>query len=543
MYQSVFGSIHKIIISAGGLGLFLYGMTVMSSGLEQLAGDKMRSILERATANRFLGVLVGAVSSCVMQSSSAVTVMSVGFVNAGMLTLSQAIGVIMGANIGTTITAQIVSFKIDAIAPLAIFTGMVMRLVSKKKRIVNLGYILLGFGILFFGITVMGEPMEELSRAPAFQSLLMTFSNPLLALICGALFTAVIQSSSATTSIIVTMCLNDVDLPFQTAAFIVLGSNIGTCITAMLACLTANRESRRTALVHVLFNVIGSALFGLAIVVYPGLLSFIQSRWAEPARRIAMFHTIFNISTTVVLLPFTNQLMWMVRKIIPQLETEDIKTKRLIYLDKNITLTPSIAVTQAHREVCRMADMALENLKLALDSFMARDEVKASMVIESEETIDFLTANITAWLVQIRGLSLSDSDVERVGIMLQAVSDFERVSDHAENIAEFVMDIAQHDLPFSAVALEELKTLGEMALDILSISFDSFKDFNTDNLPKIEVLEQSVDDAATGFIHNHIRRMRSEACDPYSGVIFTDMVSNLERCADHAYSIAKSLTD
>ncbi|MCL1805538.1 MAG: Na/Pi cotransporter family protein [Clostridiales bacterium] len=525
----------------GGLGLFLYGMKIMSDGLENVAGDRLRLVLERATSNRFFGIIVGTVVTCIIQSSSATTVMVVGFVNASMLTLTQAISIIMGANIGTTITAQIISFKIDPIAPLCIFVGLILYMFVKKNKTKNFGYILLGFGILFFGITTMGAPLKEFSKLAGFQSILLSFQNPFMALLVGMAFTAVIQSSSATTGIIVALYLSGVDLQFKTAIYLVLGSNVGTCITAMLASIAASRESKRAALAHVLFNVIGCAIFGALINFFPGILTWIQDTWKDGARQVAMFHTLFNVSTVVVLLPFIKYFAILVNKILPEHATEGAAAKKLLYLDQSVMQIPAIAVTQAHRELIRMGEMALGNLKLALEAFYEGNAGKAAKAMEAEDAIDYLNHQITTWLVRIRGLKLSEADMERLGSMLHTVSDIERIGDHAENIAEYAIDKGKYGTEFSQPATEELHILSGVTLDAVNLALDIFKSRSIMRLPEMDKLEEHVDYFALACVENHIQRLQDEVCDPRGGVMFTDMVSDLERCSDHANNIAYSI--
>ncbi|MCL1805537.1 MAG: Na/Pi cotransporter family protein [Clostridiales bacterium] len=535
------GFIQNIFLVAGGLGLFLFGMKVMSDGLENMAGDQMRVVLEKTTSNRFLGIVVGAAVTCIIQSSSATTVMVVGFVNAGMLSLAQAVGIIMGAKIGTTITAQIISFKIDPIAPLVIFIGLIMYMFFKKSNTKNTGYILLGFGILFFGISTMGTPLKAFSEYDGFKILLLSFQNPVLALLAGLIVTAVIQSSSATTGIVVALYLSGVELPFRAAAFIVLGSNIGTCVTAMLASLAANRESKRAALIHVLISVIGVTVFGALIVAFPGILTWIQGNWRDEARQIAMFHTIYNVSAVALQVGFVKQIVMLVEKILPELPDENAATKKLVFLNPGIMQMPAIAVTQAHRELIRMGELAMGNLKLALEAFYETDTAKATKALEMEDTIDFLNHEITTWLVRIRGLKLSEADMERLGSMLHTVSDIERIGDHAENIAEYAINKGKYSTVFSQPAVEELRILSGVALDAVKLSLEIFKSRSITRLPEMDKLEEHVDYFSVACVENHIQRLQDELCDPRGGVIFTDMVSDLERCSDHANNIAYSI--
>ena len=533
--------IQQLFLICGGLGLFLFGIRIMSDGLKKLAGDRMRAILEKATSNRFMGVFVGALVTAIIQSSTATTVMVVGFVNASLLTLTQAIGVIMGANIGTTLTAQLVAFKIDPYAPLFIFIGMVLYLFFKKKKTVNIGYIILGIGILFFGISVMGAPLKELSKTDGFSTMLTYFSNPFLALLTGTILTGIIQSSTAVTSIIVTLYLSGIDLDFQTAAFIVLGCNIGTSFTANIAAIPANRESKRAALFHIMFDVIGCTIFGTLLLVFPQILDWFKSTWDTGERQIAMFHTLYNVSNAIILVWFINQLTWLVKFIIPQRESEEANKQSLLYLNPNIMELPAVAVTQAYRELCRMGEMANETLITALDAFHNKSAEKAKQVMEKEATIDFLCDQISQWLIKIRGLSLMEPEIEKINMMMLSASNFERIGDHAENIAEYAMQYQQNEFALSPAAIDELKVLGDATINVMSIVMDSFINKESIDFALVEKLEQKVDNYAKEFIESHIQRLQNEICSPRGGVIFVDMIHDLERCADHAINIAEVL--
>ena len=541
MGGSTFDFILSIFMILGGLGLFLYGMKMMSDGLEKMAGDRMRTVLERATSNRFLGIGLGTAVTAVIQSSSATTVMVVGFVNAGMMTLHQAIGVIMGANIGTTITAQIISFRLDTFAPIIIFTGLIIHLVFKRRKIKNLGFILLGFGVLFFGISVMGAPLKEFSNDPGFQSMLISFDNLFLALIVGMIFTAIIQSSSATTGIIVALYISGVNLPFATAVFLVMGSNVGTCITAILASLAANREAKRAALAHVVFNVLGCIIIGLLVTAFPGILIWFQKTFPDGARQIAMFHTFFKVTMVAIMVGFVPKLEQLVRKILPDKPSESAAAKRLVYLDSTIMNTPSLAYTQAHRELSRMAHIALDNLKLALDAFFTKDLDKAELALKTEETVDYLNHHITAWLVRLHGLEISAPDIEKLGMMLRTVSDIERIGDHAENIAEYALLMDESNAALSKSALDELSEISEATIQIVTLAVEIFENNDEARLAEVEPLEQRIDDLSKQCIENHLHRLQDEVCEPLGGVLFTDMVTDLERCGDHATNIAFSI--
>ncbi|MCL2634560.1 MAG: Na/Pi cotransporter family protein [Oscillospiraceae bacterium] len=529
----------------GGLGLLLFGMKMMSTGLQAVAGDSLHTILKRATSNRFLAIIAGIVATICINSSTAVTIITVGFVNSKLLSLTQAIGIIMGANVGTTFSAQLIAFKIDAVAPLIIFIGVVMHLFFKKRNIKNIGYIILGFGILLFSITTMGAPLKEFANQPSFNAMLTSFKNPIAALFAGFIFTAVIQSSSATMGLLVTMHLSGVPIPFETSAFIILGTNIGTSTTTVIASIPASRESKRAALFHITYDIIGSIVFGTLIFVFPSILGWFESTWSETARQVAMFHTLYNVATLCLLLPFIKQLSWLLQKVIP-LKPEEINKKthekKLMYLDFKLgQKTPALAVVNAHLEVCRMGEIVNENLNLALKAFFESDTEKAKKVMKNEETVDYLNQHIAAKLVELNSIELSVNSAERIGSMFGLLIDIERIGDHAENIAEYVIIMKDEGITLSDVAMEELKVLNDLVIKIADKSISTYKDEDCESLSAIQVLEDKIDDLSETFVNNHIKRLKGELCNPKGGMIFTDLIGDLERIADHAYNVAFSI--
>ena len=535
-------TLESVFLVVGGLGLFLFGMKMMSNGLELIAGDRLQGIIKRVTSNRFSAVAVGIVATIAINSSTATTIMTVSFVNSGMMNLTQAIGIIMGANVGTTFSAQLIAFRIDQIAPLFIFIGIIMHLFFKKQSIKNIGYAVLGFGILFFGVTVMGGPLKGLANNPSFNAILTTFQNPILSILAGFLFTAIIQSSSATMGILVTLHLSGVPIPFATSAYIILGTNIGTSITTVIASIPANRESKRAAVFHIMFDIIGSTLFGTLIYIFPGILGWFQSTWSEPARQVAMFHTLYNFATMFLLLPFVSQVAYLMQKIIPI--TSDGKDvtyeKKLMYLDEKTSQSPSIAVVNAHLELCRMGRIAKENLTLAVGAFIDKDVDKAKKALKNEKIIDYLSHNIAIKLIWINNMALSSYEAIKIGKMFQIVSDIERIGDHAENIAEYAIIVNENELKFSEAAIEELKELSELTLKLTEKSMEAYEQEDISQLPTINSMEQEIDELSATFTENHINRLKVASCEPKSGVIFTDMITDLERSADHANNIAFS---
>jgi len=527
----------------GGLGLFLFGMKMMSDGLKLAAGDRLQTILQRATSNRFLAVIVGILATIVINSSTAVTIMTVSFVNSGMMNLMQAIGIIMGANVGTTFSAQLVAFRLDTYAPLFIFIGIMLHMFFKKRNIRNIGYIVLGFGVLFFGITVMGTPLRGLADDPSFNTLLTTFENPLLAILAGFAFTAVVQSSSATMGLLVTLHIAGVPIPFETSAFIILGINIGTSITTVIASIPANRQSKRAATFHIMFDIIGTTIFGLLIFIFPAILSWFQATWSESARQVAMFHTLYNIATLLLILPFVKYASRLMEKIIP-LKPEEMNAayeKKLLYLDTNTAPTAATAVFNAHLEVCRMGKIANENLALALDAFFEKDADKANKVFEHEKVVDYLNHNIASKLVWINNTILSNPEAEKVGKMFQLLLDIERIGDHAENIAEYALCIEDNNIKFSDAATQDLMKLGALTTHLTEKALSAYELQDESHLQQTTALEEEIDSLAAQCTENHISRLKTESCDPKGGIIFTDMIIDLERSADHAYNIASAV--
>jgi phosphate:Na+ symporter len=538
-------SITDIFLIIGGLGLLLFGMKMMSTGLEVVAGDSLQNILKRATSNRFLAVFVGIFATVCLTSSTAVTIITVGFVNSGLLNLTQSVGVIIGANVGTTFSAQLIAFKIDAIAPLFIFTGVVMYLFFNNRKVKNIGYVILGFGILFFSISVMGSPLKTLAKQPSFIAILTTFENPFLALFAGFVFTAIVQSSSATTGLLVTMHLSGIPMTFETSAFIILGTNIGTSTTTMIASIPANRNSKRAALFHIAYDIFGCMIFGTLIYTFPAILSWFEMTWAEKARQVAMFHTLYNVATMILLLPLIKWAVILLQKVIPQKESEtidDVYEKKLQYLVDEPEKYPAMAnVNAAHLELCRMARIANTALTLALESFFEKDEDKAQKAMKIEKVVNFLYHQISYKLVKINNMPLSEIDSRKTSKMFKTLSDIERISDHAENIAEYTMIITEGNLKFSDTAIDELKVLGELVTQQITRSINTYENLDTEALPQIKSYERDVDKLAKDLSENHISRLKLGSCDPQSGVLFTDMIIDLERTADHAKNIALSI--
>ncbi len=530
-----------VFLLLGGLGMFLYGMKMMSDGLENAAGDRMRRVLEVLTNKRLAAVGVGAGVTAVIQSSSATTVMVVGFVNAGLMTLLQATGVIMGANIGTTITAQLIAFKLSDIAPLILFLGMVFTVFVKKRMISRIGEIILGFGILFVGLTLMSEAMKPLQEVEAFRNLLVSFKSPVVGVLFGAIFTAIIQSSSASVGILQALAgLGLIGL--DSAVYVVLGQNIGTCITAILAAIGTSPNSKRTAGIHLMFNIFGTVIYLIVLSLFPSIVSWVAS-WspADVSRQIANFHTVFNVTVTAMLFPFAKLMVKLITRIIPEKHEPDRVEKKLIFLDERIAQTPSIALNQTLKELSRLGDISADNLRRSLDSFFSRDEQKADRVLNIEKTIDYITHNITHYLIEFRGMDLSEHDLKIMGSLHHVVIDMERIGDLAENIAGFSLSLIERRSHMSPDAQEELHIMAEKTMETLQMSLEVFRRRDLTKIKEVDSMEQQVDEMKKEYMNRHIDRLQDKSCDPQVGVVFTNMVATLERVADHATNIAFSI--
>jgi len=533
-----------VFLILGGFGLFLFGMRIMSNGIEVMAGSRMQSILQKATSNRFIGVAVGILATIAINSSTAVTIMTVSFVNSGLMNLVQSMSIILGANVGTTFSAQLIAFRVDTFAPLFIFIGAILYLFVKKKRIKNLGYIIMGFGILFFGISVLGRPLRALADEPSLRAILAAFQNPILALLAGFIFTAVVQSSTTTTAILVAMHLEGVPISFEASAFIVLGTNIGTSLTTMIASIPANRESKRAALFHIMFDVIGSTVFGTIIVLFPAILSWFQATWNESARQVAMFHTLYNFATMFLILPFIKPVAALMEKIIPIKVADSDETsyeKKLAYLDSVIVQNPPIILQNAQLELSRTHKIANEMLEAAIDAFYKNDTTAAKRVAKDKKTLNYITRRISSRLVKTNNMLLSQLDAKRLAKMFRILYNIERIGDHAENITEYTEIIHEKDLKLPKSAKEDLKKLSKATLELSKMSQIAYETQDTSMLGQIKELESDVDHLCEEITENHVDRIKSESIEPRCAVIFTDIIVDLERSADHAEDIAVSL--
>lgn len=528
----------NILMALGAMGLFLYGMKMMSDGLERVAGDRLKSLLDYLTRNRVIGMLVGALFTAVVQSSAATTVMVVGFVNTGLMSLMQAAPVIMGANIGTCITAQIIALDITQYAPIIVIFGLVLSM-QKNKKATQFSEVIFGFGMLFMGLGLMSDNLEPLSQIEAFQNFLVGMKNPLLGILAGALFTAAIQSSSAAVGVLQAFSLKGL-IGLQNSAYVLMGSNIGTCITALLAAINTNKTARRAAVIHLLFNTLGTVLFFAFMYVVP-IIPFYERVFAgNPMQQIAMVHITFNVLGVIVFLPLTRVLVWISNWVI---RGEDPKSEmmRLAYIDQRLLSTPNIAVGQIIKEIDRMGEIAVENLSLAVDGFARHDASVLGEVQEHEKVINYLEHEITTYLVNLNQLDLPKNDSELIGSCFHVVNDIERVGDHAVNVGDYLKTITDENIRMSEESTEEIREMFHQVKELLMLSLKAFRTRDVQLLDGVYPMEQRVDEMERELTNRHIERLTRNMCNLRSGMIFTDLASNLERVADHATNIAFSI--
>ena len=538
-------SITGLLALLGGVGLFLFGMTIMSTGLRNACGDNLQTILEHATKNKFIAVFVGLGMTMLIQSSSATDVMVIGFVNSGMMSLSQAIGVIMGANIGTTITAQITAFNISAVTPLLLFAGAAMYLFMKKRIRKHIGSIIMGFGMLFQGIAIMKEAIAPLSESPAFVDFLTALSNPALALLFGVAFTALLQSSSSATVIFQAFAIQGL-LSYNMAVYLVIGAAIGSVTPNLLASLTANRNGKRSAILNLLFNLIRAGIIIVLINVFPAILTWIQSLSPNDiGRQIANTHTIFAIIAVVIEIFFTKQIIALTYRIIPLKpeETRAEEARSLVYMTETTKIPTIVVLHQAQLEITRMGRIAAANLQDSIDCFFNYKEETAALVREREETVEILNQAISDRMVALRRFDLSKNHMRRISMMTIATTDIERLSDHATNIIEYSEHLHAQKTVLSDEALAELREMTAKTMEAVNLSLDIFCSESYIQIDHLEDLESRVDDLQKILIDNHVDRLMRSECDPMSGVIFSDIVTDLERCSDHAINIAYALKE
>lgn len=529
----------------GGLALFLYGMQMMSGGLEAAAGNRMKQILEKLTANRFLGVAVGAGITAVIQSSSATTVMVVGFVNSGMMALQQAVWIIMGANVGTTITGQLIALDVGAMAPLFAFAGVVMVVFIKKLHVQHYGQIIAGLGILFIGMGMMSDSMVPLRESQAFVDMMTRFSNPLLGILAGAVFTAIIQSSSASVGILQALAVSGV-IGLENAVFVLFGQNIGTCITAVLAAVGTSRNAKRATIIHLIFNVFGTALFTVICILFP-LTSVVERLTpGNAAAQIANMHTLFNLVTTLLLLPFGLKLAALAEKILPELPGEEEGVFTLAYMKSadyhgELSIGASaIAINSVRSELVRMAEMARENVDLSFRAILESRPDYMEKINEIEEYIDYLNQEITKGISRMIVNESNDRDSELISALFKVTGNIERISDHAMNLGGYAKLFHKLGIVLSEDARAEVKEMHRVSLTAMDY-LSCIEEEPEELYARIEALEQRIDDMTASYRQSQIRRLKAEKCNDEACVIYSEMLTDFERIGDHILNIGEEM--
>ena len=529
----------------GGLGLFLYGMQMMSNGLEAAAGNRMKKILEKLTANRFLGVVVGAVITAVIQSSSATTVMVVGFVNSGMMTLQQAVWIIMGANVGTTITGQLIALDVGAIAPLFAFIGVAFIVFLKNEKLHHYGKIIAGLGILFIGMDMMSAAMVPLRESETFVNIITRFSNPVLGILAGAIFTAIIQSSSASVGILQALASSGV-IGLPQAVYVLFGQNIGTCITAVLASIGTSRVAKRTTIIHLLFNIIGTTLFTIICILTPFTTLVEGFTPNNVSAQIANMHTIFNITTTILLIPFGSYLAKLATRILPDLPEERDDVMHLEYIQPFIPIEnrgetkigiSAIAITAIRNELIRMTQMTRENVGLSFDAVHDNNLALVEDVRNREEYIDYLNKEISKYISRMLVKERNPKDSQYMSALFKVCGNLERIGDHAMNICEYTNMIKEKQITFSKEVIVQIEQMKEVCCDALDLLLDN--QANSESLHSIESIEQKIDDMTESFRKGQIDRMQTGKCSDEGCVLYSEMLTDFERIGDHATNVAE----
>ncbi len=544
-----------VLTLIGGLVMFLYGMNVMGSGLEKLAGGKLEKLFDKLTSNPFKGFLLGFVVTAIIQSSSATTVMLVGFVNSGIMKLKQTIGIIMGANIGTAVTAWILSLtgieggnfwlemlKPSSFTPILALIGIIFFMFMKTEKHKNIGVILLGFTILMYGMDAMSGAVEPLKDMPEFANILLMFDNPLLGILAGAVLTAIIQSSSASVGILQALSSTGA-VRFSTALPIILGQNIGTCITAAISAIGTNKNAKRVAIVHLSFNIIGTIIF---VAIYYPINAFVHFAFANSvvnALDIAIIHTLFKVLTTIILFPFINGLEKLSYIIVRDKKDKEEKEKKSTFalLDDRFLATPTVALAQCRTLLVKMSEMARDNINLAISTIDKFDSEAAKQVEKNEDMVDKFEDKIGTYLVKLSSRDLSVKDSQSIAMQLHVIGDFERISDHSKNIINLSSEMNDKKIEFSKKAKAEIKVICRAVSDILDMAVEAFATQDKNVVGKIEALEEAIDKLCLKLKNRHIKRLQKGTCTIELGFIFTDLLTNLERVSDHCSNIAFSI--
>lgn len=534
-------SVANILSMAGGLGLFLFGIRTMGDGLENAAGAKLKRMLEVLTGNRFLAVLVGFVVTAIIQSSTATTVMVVGFVNAGMMSLAQAVGVIMGANIGTTVTSLLIALNFSSVAAASVLVGVILMLASKKTVVKNLGAIFTGFGLLFLGIDMMSDSMAPLRESAGFMNFIVTVSEsplrPLFGILLGIVMTAVLQSSSASVGVLQTLAMQGL-VPLKFSVFVLFGQNIGTCLTALFSTVGAKKNSKRAAVIHLLFNLIGTGIFIIIALLTP-YVEWIEKLSPDPMAQIAISHIVFNVVSTVVMFPFAKLLVKLSCLLVPGKDDSESEM-HCKFIDDRLLNTPPFAVMQVSKEVARMAKLARDNFETSARALINRTDKDLNKVMENEEVINYLNHHITSYLVKLNALDITDGDSDYIARVFHAINDIERVGDHAINLAEAAQHNIGDGLKFSDPARDELNQLCDSVVSLLERSMAAFdnQSLSDGEAKELSDLEEHIDDLTIECQDSHIFRLNRKECNTEAGMLYLNTITDFERVGDHAINIA-----
>lgn len=535
-----------IVPFVGGLGMFIYGMQIMATGLENAAGNRMKSVLEALTKNKLMGVLLGAGITAIIQSSSATTVMVVGFVNAGIMNLTQAMGVIMGANIGTTVTGWLVSavewaefLSPSKLAPIAVILGVILMLTGKRKSSKEIANIIIGFGLLFIGITNMSSAVEPLKEVKAFTNLFVTLGkNPLLGILTGTLVTGIIQSSSASVGILQSLAAVGL-VPFNAAIYIIMGQNIGTCVTAMMSSIGAKKNAKTAALMHLLFNIIGTIVFSIIAIIYFQIIAAGKDFGNITQTQISFVHTAFNIATTLMLFPVSDWIIKLAKKINKVEENEQDRGDAL--LDDRMLETPVIAIQRTVSEAVRMGEIVVESLDAVKRVVYTKEREDIAKIKDDEQTVDRLCGTISDYAIRLGSLQISEQEHQSVARLLQVLSDVERVSDHCENVSEYAETMIEKKIEFSEIAKEHLDEIMKEAVDSYKLAIEAFAAHDAEKARLVIEKERRVDALELELRNKHIKRLSSNQCSAEAGVLFLDILVAMERISDHARNIAEEV--
>ncbi len=535
-----------IIPFIGGLGMFIYGMQIMAQGLENAAGSKMKDMLEALTRNKFLGVLLGALITAVIQSSSATSVMVVGFVNAGIMNLSQAMGVIMGANIGTTVTGWLVSsvewakfLSPGNLAPIAIMLGVIVMLTGTRRSSRDISSIIIGFGLLFVGITTMSTSVAPLQKSEVFRSMFVTLGhNPFLGIVAGAAVTAVIQSSSASVGILQSLSAAGL-VPFNAAVYIIMGQNIGTCVTAIMSSIGAKKTAKTAAVMHLLFNIIGTVIFSIIAIILFKLVFPSAGTGMITQTEISTVHTVFNVGTTVLLFPVSD----LIIKLAQKLQKEDHRTEdeSKVLLDDRMLETPGIAVQSTVSEIARMGNIVVRTTEKAKDVMFSKDYQKILEIKEEENTVDGLCSGITNYVIRLSSLALNEKEHQHMASLLQILSDMERISDYCENISEFAETLTEHKASFTETGTAEMKEMIQVCFDSFRYAVEAFAERDKEKALKVIEKESQADDLEIQLRSAHMKRLANNQCNTDAGIVYLDALVCLERISDHSRNIAEEV--